>query len=346
MSRRHAAAVTLLLSVATLACAGARRAGGRVADVSRRQPQPALFAARSDHPRQRVRGCGVAWERDLGPIGPKPEFKNEAAPLFVDGTLYMTAGINRDVVALDPATGVDEVAVDPRRRRADRPGAAPQLGPRRRATGATATTPASWSSRPGFRLVSLDARTGRPVPSFGSDGMVDLKRNLGRGDFDPLAPIGSSSPVVIANGVIVVGPALGARLPAEDDGQRARLRARLRRQDRHGAVALQHHSPGRREVRRHLGARLLEVHRQRRRVGAVLGRRGPRLRLPAGGGADRRSLWRASPRRQRLLVEPGVPRRAHRQGGVALPADPPRHLGLRQHHRADAARRAGRRPRT
>ena len=149
----------------------------------------------------------MAWERDLGPIGPKPEFKNEAAPLYVDGTLYMTAGLNRDVVALDPASGavkwqwnLDE---------GDRTARAP-----RRNSGRGV---AYWSDgrearivvvTPGFRLVSLDARSGRPVPSFGSDGMVDLKRNLGRGSFDPLAPIGSSSPVVISNGVIVVGPAL------------------------------------------------------------------------------------------------------------------------------------------
>ena len=50
----------------------------------------------------------MAWERDLGPIGPKPEFKNEAAPLYVDGTLFMTAGINRDVVASRSATGTEK----------------------------------------------------------------------------------------------------------------------------------------------------------------------------------------------------------------------------------------------
>jgi quinoprotein glucose dehydrogenase len=149
----------------------------------------------------------VAWERDLRPIGPKPEFKNEAAPLFVDGTLFMTAGLNRDVVALDPATGAVkwQWTLDEGERTARAP---------RRNSGRGVSY---WSDgsdarivvvTPGFRLVSLDARTGRPVPSFGADGMVDLKRNLGRGEFDQLAPIGSSSPVVITNGVIVVGPAL------------------------------------------------------------------------------------------------------------------------------------------
>lgn len=149
----------------------------------------------------------VVWERDLGPIGPKPEFKNEAAPLYVDGTLFMTAGMNRDVVALDPATGAERWrwSLDEGERTA--------RSPRRNSGRGVSYWTDGREARivvvtPGFRLVSLDARTGRSVPSFGSDGMVDLKRALGRGGFDPLAPIGSSSPVVISNGVIVVGPAL------------------------------------------------------------------------------------------------------------------------------------------
>jgi quinoprotein glucose dehydrogenase len=149
----------------------------------------------------------IAWERDLGPIGPKPEFKNEAAPLYVDGTLYMTAGLNRDVVALDPATGTERWrwTLDEGERTAK--------APRRNSGRGVSYWTDGKDARivvvtPGFRLVSLDARTGRPVPTFGADGMVDLKRQLGRGGFDPLAPIGSSSPVVISNGVIVVGPAL------------------------------------------------------------------------------------------------------------------------------------------
>ncbi len=157
--------------------------------------------------RDNVARLRLAWERDLGPIGPKPEFKNEAAPLYVDGTLYMTAGMNRDVVALDPATGAERWrwSLDEGERTAK--------SPRRNSGRGVSYWTDGTDARivvvtPGFRLVSLDARTGRPVPSFGSDGMVDLKRNLGRGDFDPLAPIGSSSPVVISNGVIVVGPAL------------------------------------------------------------------------------------------------------------------------------------------
>ena len=113
--------------------------------------------------RDNVATLRPAWERDLGPIGPKPEFKNEAAPLYVDGTLFMTAGINRDVIALDPDTGVEKWrwTLDEGERTARAP---------RRNSGRGVTY---WRDgddarivvvTPGFRLVSLDARTGRPVP--------------------------------------------------------------------------------------------------------------------------------------------------------------------------------------
>src|SRR5205085_3308293 len=62
---------------------------------------------------------------------------------------------------------------------------------------------------PGFQLVALDAKTGHPVPGFGKGGTVDLFAQLDNDmKIDPTGKIGNSSPPVISNDVIVVGPAL------------------------------------------------------------------------------------------------------------------------------------------
>jgi quinoprotein glucose dehydrogenase len=62
---------------------------------------------------------------------------------------------------------------------------------------------------PGFQLVSLDAKTGRPIQGFGQGGTIDLFKLLDNdSSLDPTGRIGNSSPPVISNDVIVVGPAL------------------------------------------------------------------------------------------------------------------------------------------
>jgi quinoprotein glucose dehydrogenase len=62
---------------------------------------------------------------------------------------------------------------------------------------------------PGYQLVALNARTGQPVPGFGTNGIVDLFKQA---EVDPsvdlTGQIGNSSPPVIVNDVVVVGPAM------------------------------------------------------------------------------------------------------------------------------------------
>ena len=61
----------------------------------------------------------------------------------------------------------------------------------------------------GYRMISLDAKTGLPDPAFGNKGVIDLYD-----DFDQPTPkdgtISSTSPAVVVNGVVVVGAALQA----------------------------------------------------------------------------------------------------------------------------------------
>ncbi len=59
-----------------------------------------------------------------------------------------------------------------------------------------------------------------------------------------------------------------ARQLAQEPAEREGLRPRVRRADRQAAVDLPHDSAARRVRQRHVGKRIVDLHRQRRRVGA------------------------------------------------------------------------------
>ena len=52
-----------------------------------------------------VRDLRVAWRWSARNFGPRPASTMQVSPLIVDGVMYTTASINRDVVALDAASG-------------------------------------------------------------------------------------------------------------------------------------------------------------------------------------------------------------------------------------------------
>ena len=52
-----------------------------------------------------VRDLRVAWRWSARNFGPRPAPQMQVSPLIVNGVMYTTAGVNRDVVALDAATG-------------------------------------------------------------------------------------------------------------------------------------------------------------------------------------------------------------------------------------------------
>ena len=61
---------------------------------------------------------------------------------------------------------------------------------------------------PGYMMVALDAKTGRPVPGFGTNGIVDLKQGLDQEGLDlTTAEIGLHSAPIISKDVIVIGAA-------------------------------------------------------------------------------------------------------------------------------------------
>jgi quinoprotein glucose dehydrogenase len=158
--------------------------------------------------RDNVKNLEVAWTYKFDNFGSAAQTATtETTPLMVGGKLYFTAGQRRTVVAVDPGTGETLWTW--------RPDEGPRFdaAPRKVHRGV-----AYWSSgqderivvvTPGFQLVSLDAKTGRPVAGFGQSGTVDLFKQLDNDSgLDPTGRIGNSSPPVISNDVIVVGPAL------------------------------------------------------------------------------------------------------------------------------------------
>jgi quinoprotein glucose dehydrogenase len=166
------------------------------------------YSALSGIDASNVARLGIAWRWKMDNFGPSPEFRSQTVPLMVDGVLYATAGMNRDVVAMDAETG--QTLWMYRNDEGERAERAPR---RNSGRGVAYWDDGSGSGRvvtitPGYHLVALDARTGRPVADFGTDGVVDLMQGLRvPPGVDPVGMIGNSSPPVIANGVVVVGPA-------------------------------------------------------------------------------------------------------------------------------------------
>ena len=156
--------------------------------------------------RDNVAQLEVAWRWQAANFGPQPEFNYRTTPLMVDGVLYATAGYRRTVVAIDAGTG--ETLWTYRLDDGDR------AAPRRNSGRGVAwwqspgIAPRIFMVTPGFQLVALNAATGRPIPDFGDAGVVELRLGLGR-KLDLIdAPIGSSSPPIVVDDVIVVGSAL------------------------------------------------------------------------------------------------------------------------------------------
>jgi membrane-bound PQQ-dependent dehydrogenase (glucose/quinate/shikimate family) len=167
--------------------------------------------------RENVSQLQVAWTYHTGDIsdgsGGRPRSGFETTPLLVDGTLYLTTGFNR-VIALDPATGKERWAFDPKIDTTWDFGdglinrgvaswldtASNQLVCRRRIYEATLDA----------RLISLDAATGEPCADFGKNGEVSLRdvADYWQGVYHV------TSPPAVVDDVIVVGSAINDNMRA------------------------------------------------------------------------------------------------------------------------------------
>jgi quinoprotein glucose dehydrogenase len=150
----------------------------------------------------------VAWRLNTNAFGPRPDSLYSATPLMAGGVLYTTAGTRRAVVALNAETGEllwmharDEGV---RGQNASRSGAG---------RGVSYWSSADGSDQriiyvtPGYQMIALNARTGLPVPSFGKDGVVDLKLDNDQKIDLVTGEIGLNATPLVAGDVVVVGAA-------------------------------------------------------------------------------------------------------------------------------------------
>ena len=148
----------------------------------------------------------LVWRVKADNFGPTPEYNFESTPLMVNGVVYTTAGTRRAVVAVDAGTG--EYLWMHRLDEGERGAAAPRrLSGRGLAYRDTDGAGQIVYVTPGYQLVVLDAATGRRVPGFGTDGMVDLMQDMDQ-DIDPISgEIGLHATPVVAGDTIIIGAA-------------------------------------------------------------------------------------------------------------------------------------------
>jgi quinoprotein glucose dehydrogenase len=154
--------------------------------------------------RDNVKDLQVAWSWKFDNFGGGT---SETTPLMANGVLYFTVGPRRNVVAVNPGTG--ETLWTWRTDEGERFEKAPRKVGRGVAYWTDGTNARIITVTPGFQLFALDARTGVPVRDFGTNGSVDLFKQLDlTTPLDPIGRIGNSSAPIVSNGVIVIGPAL------------------------------------------------------------------------------------------------------------------------------------------
>jgi quinoprotein glucose dehydrogenase len=154
----------------------------------------------------------IAWRLKTDFLGPRPDTLYSATPLLVDGVLYTTAGMRRAAIALNATTGemlwMHSEDEGRRGQNAIRTGAGRGVAYWASADGADRRV---IYVTPGYRLKALDAKTGIPVPGFGTSGVVDLKRDIDQEVDLDTGELGLNATPLVVGDVIVVGATPRAR---------------------------------------------------------------------------------------------------------------------------------------
>lgn len=217
---RRAVVGGLVLGVA--GGAGAQAAGGMVEWPTYGGDAGGMKYSRlRDIDRSNVSRLEQAWTWDTGdPANPPADSGRparpgnfQATPLMINDTLYLPTPLNQ-VVALDANTGRELWRFDP---------GAYRYGQPSNGTGLVHRGVAMWTDgrerriyiNSRWRLIALDAGTGRPIPSFGTNGEVDLTLGLSR----PVNRLHytNTSPPVVWGDLVILGNGVGDRLMYRGD---------------------------------------------------------------------------------------------------------------------------------
>lgn len=179
------------------------------------------YSTLADIHRGNVSALAPAWRWNTGDAASPPADSGrparpgnfQATPLMINDTLYLPTPLNV-VVALDASSGRELWRFDPGAYRAGQPS---------NGTGLVHRGVAAWSdghSRRIFinsrwRLIALDAATGKPIPSFGSNGEVDLTAQLDRAV--NRRHYTNTSPPVVWGDLVILGNGVGDRLAYKGD---------------------------------------------------------------------------------------------------------------------------------
>ncbi len=148
----------------------------------------------------------VAWRFKTDNLGERPEFNLQSTPLVANGVLYSTGGTRRAVVALNAATGELKwmYSLDEGKRGDDAPR---KLSGRGLAYWTDGRQERIVYVTPGYQMIALDAKTGRPVPTFGKAGIVDLKTEDDQEMDLVTGSVGYHAAPIIAGNTIIMGAA-------------------------------------------------------------------------------------------------------------------------------------------
>lgn len=164
------------------------------------------YSSLSQINRSNVQKLQVAWQFDTG----ESRSSLETNPLIVDGVLYACTPTLK-VIALEAATGKLLWKFD-----SGIKGSQPSRGLTYWTDGKEKRIFAGVMSF----LYALDVKTGEPIPSFGKDGRIDLREDLGRTPVEKQS-VWLTTPGIIYKDTIIVGGRTAETLPTPPGDIRA-----------------------------------------------------------------------------------------------------------------------------